>query len=234
MAPAARRLRAVSDTDRTDEHGDPAPDEAGETDGTGTGQPGGTAAGSADVDAALARLTAAWPTPELTDDQRRVYRDVLGDLEPAALDAAVESLLREGREDRPPPGLVRERALRGTGASGIMRWLPAAVLAVAVAAAVISIAIAVRGGDDQPSDVLPEADRLEELLAGWDWQTGLSTQSVGCERLSDERAECDVLFTTGDTSRVSVVPGDDPGELVVDVADEDGDGATTAPGATAP
>lgn len=200
--------------------GERAPAGDDEADGTTSGE-------SAGVDAALERLTAAWPTPELTDSQRGVYRDVLSDVPGPALTAAVEGLLREGREERPPPGMIRERALAPAPRSGVARWLPPVALAVAIALAVLAVVLVLRGGDDEPAEGLPQTERIEELLADWDWQAGLATQSVGCERITDDRAECDVLFTTGDRRRVAVLPGDDPGELVVDVAD--GEGTGTAP-----
>ncbi len=195
--------------------------------GAGDGTPGGDTGDSASIDAALERLTAAWPTPELTDAQRDVYQDVLSDVPGPALSAAVEGLLREGREERPPPGLLRERALAPAPGSGITRWLAPVALAVAVALAVLAVVLVLRGGEDEPAEGLPQTERIEELLGDWDWQAGLATQSVGCERITEDRAECVVLFTTGDRRRVAVLPGDDPGELVIDVADDEGTG--TAP-----
>ena len=195
--------------------------------GAGDGTPDGATGDSESIDAALARLAAAWPTPELTDAQRDVYRDVLSDVPGPALTAAVEELLREGREERPPPGLIRERALTPARGSGITRWLAPVALAAAVALAVLAVVLVLRGGEDEPAEGLPQTERIEELLGDWDWQAGLATQSVGCERITEDRAECVVLFTTGDRRRVAVLPGDDPGELVVDVADDEGTG--TAP-----
>lgn len=197
----------------------------------------GPEGGDESIDRAIDRLAAAWPTPELTDEQRQIYRDVLADVAPEHVDQAVERLLREGREERPPPGLVRDRARKAAEGRGVGRWLPAAVLAVAVAAAIVSIALAVRGGDDEPAAGLPDPERIAAQLSDWDWQAGLETQSVNCERISEERAECDVLFTTGDMQRVAVLPGDAAGELVVDVAEPEGtttQGTTTEGSGTTP
>lgn len=172
----------------------------------------------AEIEAAIDRLVAAWPTPELTEEQRAVYRDVLADIPGPAVTAAVESLLREGREERPPAGTVRERALRASG-RGRWRWLPAAVLALAVAAAVVSIVIAIRTGDEEADTSLPPPDEIEQRLSDWDWGAGLQTRTVACTADGEQRAECRVTFTVGDTVRVAVTPGDTPGELVVDQAE---------------
>lgn len=200
----------MTDANRPDEHQD---EDAAADGGPEAAAPGADGPEPA-VDAALARLTAAWPTPEMTEEQRRVYRDVLADVDPEALERAVESLLRDGREERPPPGLVRERAT-GDASKGIMRWLPAAVLAVAVAAAVVSIMLVLRGGDER-SETLPSAEELQEQVASSYGEGALEAQNVLCTRHTDDWATCEVLFVSGGSDRVAVVTGDEPGEFIID------------------
>ena len=202
----------MSDEDRQDEHEDERDPGAGEDDAP-DGDPADDR--SAAVDAAIDRLSAAWPAPEMTDEQRRVYHDVLADVDPEAIGPAVESLLRDGREERPPAGLVRERAREGGGSSGLGRWLPAAIVAVAVAAVVVSLMLVLRGGDEL-SETLPPVDELQEQVSSSYGDGALAAQNVLCTRHTDHWATCEVLFAEGGSDRVAIVTGDEPGEFIID------------------
>lgn len=56
-------------------------------------------------------LATAWPSPPLSSEDSAVYREILGDLNEDVLFAALRSLMREERESRPPPGVIRQRAI---------------------------------------------------------------------------------------------------------------------------
>src|SRR5690606_6682450 len=57
------------------------------------------------------RMEAAWPGHPFDERRRRIYYEALADLPQAAVEAAVEALLREDRDRQPPPGVIRARAL---------------------------------------------------------------------------------------------------------------------------
>ena len=106
------------------------------------------------------RIGAAWPDTPMTPERSEVYLDVLSDLDADHVATAVNALLREGREDPPPPGVVRERAVavaragagqaaapeRRRGVSPV--WVVLGVLAVAAAVIVLVVLVVNATGDD--------------------------------------------------------------------------------------
>ncbi len=116
------------------------------------------------------RIEAAWPDTPMTPQRSEIYLEVLGDLDATHVATAVNALLREGREEPPPPGVVRERAMavaragagEHAGAPPPRRgrvspvWIVLGVLAVAaVAIIVVVLVVNATGGDDATTTDAP-------------------------------------------------------------------------------
>lgn len=69
---------------------------------------------AAEWEAIAARLETAWPPFPL--DRRALYFEVLSDVDMHGVASAVDELLREGWEQLPAPGVIRQRALQRAGA----------------------------------------------------------------------------------------------------------------------
>lgn len=59
-----------------------------------------------------ARIRAAWPGFSMDEATANAYVSALADLDGRAVGRAVDGLLREPREQAPPPGVIRDRVLR--------------------------------------------------------------------------------------------------------------------------
>jgi hypothetical protein len=111
------------------------------------------------------RLEAAYPSFTNDANTQAVYLDVLGDVDAAAVDRAVGEVLREGREQPPPPGVLRARALgqqpvaetpptdtRDRGARRGLGWVGVLVaIALGLGIAALIVGIANNNEDDSPT-----------------------------------------------------------------------------------
>ena len=112
-------------------------------------------------------MRAAYPSFGDDAETRQVYLDALADVDAGAVGRAVDELLREGREEPPPPGVIRSRALglqpaptagagdsRDRGARKGVGWV-GVLAAIALAAGVIALVVALTDDDGGTTTTSP-------------------------------------------------------------------------------
>jgi hypothetical protein len=111
------------------------------------------------------RIAAAWPEFGQDPATSEVYFEVLEDVDARAVDRVVGDALREGRENPPPPGVLRDRALGIATTAGVTQqpsaprksgtaWI-AVLAALALIAAVAAIVFVVIRDDDGGTETTP-------------------------------------------------------------------------------
>ncbi len=111
------------------------------------------------------RIAAAWPEFGQDPATSDVYFEVLEDVDARAVDRVVGDALREGRENPPPPGVLRDRALGIVTAAGVTQQAPpqrrggtawiAVLAALALIAAVAAVAFVALRDDDGGTETTP-------------------------------------------------------------------------------
>ena len=110
------------------------------------------------------RLEAAYPSFRNDPDTEAVYLDVLADVDVVAVERGLAEILREGREDAPPPGVLRARALgqqqadpqpqasesRDSGARRGLGWVSVLVM-IALGLGATALVVALVNNDDSPT-----------------------------------------------------------------------------------
>ena len=119
------------------------------------------------------RLEAAYPAFRNDPDTEAVYLDVLADVDVVAVERVLGEILREGREDAPPPGVLRARALgqqqadpqpqapesRDRGARRGLGWVSVLVIiALGLGATALVVALV---NDDAPPTITRTAVNLQ-------------------------------------------------------------------------